>query len=245
MATTPTFDAATRGLYPALAAAFDQHEKLVTDYDERFRPEYTFEGREQRSIRDKLLLLLLSTIVRARRLALDVVVSVNDSSASGLFSAVRSHYEVAGQLAYAMRCHRRFLAAELAERNFHDTLDGLIWARRHFSPAMEQALQNRGIDKGKLAPPANVVTFIEAVKHATSDRRESDMFKDQYDWLCEYGHPNMLSRLPVFTATGVVFDVDPPIPPDQLEMALKAQRNSHLTLMSCFDRISTAIGGLP
>ena len=240
-----TFTVETRGDYPGLAAKFDEHEQYGRDYEARFRDRYAFEGEPGNlTLRDKVVIAALSALGRARLLTWDVTSSINNTMEPAMLLSTRAHFEMAGFVASLVKQLDAFyndpVTTETAVK-LDDALHQLHGGTRFKFSTHPRAEQIR--------PEAlNVLTLIKAVGYVLSKDVEA-AFRDQYEWLSEFCHPDALARLvghDLDLASGVVhFSREARLPEEYVATALNSLAVSHPVFFHSFDRAVGRVGGLP
>jgi hypothetical protein len=95
--------------FPRAAEYLTELEGFLADYESRVRVRFTPENptNPELSIRDKVLLLLLSTTASARWITWTMLDSLNRDMTPGMYLATRAHHELTGVLAYTLVKLRR------------------------------------------------------------------------------------------------------------------------------------------
>lgn len=241
----PTFTAETRGNYPNLAAKLDEHERFGPEYEARFRDRYAIEGAPGNlTLRDKVVVAALSALARARLLTWDVVNSINNTMAPAMLLSTRAHFEMSGFVASLVKKLDTFYKGPITPETtakLDDALHQLHGGTRFKFSKKPRAEQIR--------PEAlNALTLIKAVGHVLSEDVEV-AFREQYEWLSEFCHPNLLARLvghDLDLASGVVlFSREARLPEEHVTLALNSLAVSHPVFLHSFDRAVARVGGLP
>jgi hypothetical protein len=177
-----------RNRFQALAGDFDEFDHLIQKHEERFLSEFlpSQDGDPALTVEEKALVLLYSALARARVLAWTMAHCINGHLSAGAYLALRAHYEMTALLAYVLRETRKWRGREITTELFESSLVRLILATR--TPVRD------GAPVPEYAKAVNVLTMLPTVDLIYGDDRLRGKFKEAYEWLSEFCHPNMFSH---------------------------------------------------
>jgi hypothetical protein len=232
--------------FPRAAEYLTELDGFLADYESRVRFRFTPENpaNPELSVRDKVLLLLLSTTASARWVTWTMLDSLNRDMTPGIYLATRAHHELTGVLAYTLVNLRRQKTGELSEPDFHTLLNRLNLGRRH-------GVKDVGARDPRLKGHMEVIgvmTQIDAVDKVFAEPKMKGRFRDAYEWLSEFCHPNLFSRIALGHAPQgreIVFAKTPRMTEDNLVNAVGYGNVSHWIFFHCYDAIAAVIGGVP
>jgi hypothetical protein len=236
----------TRRRFPGAAEDLAKMDGFVKDYESRVRLRFVPENPSARelSIRDKVVLLLLSTTSTARWLTWTILDALNHDMTPGMYLATRAHLEQTGLLAYLLVQLRRYKEGQLPEQDFSILCNRLMLARRH---NIAETIAQRPELKGHVEA-INTLTLIDAVDKVFDEPELKGLFRKDYDWLSEFCHPNMFARV----ATGyrlegreVAFPEFPKTTAQDADNALGGAVIGHLVFFHCYEKIAELLGGVP
>ncbi len=172
-----------------------------------------------------------SAHARARLLTWGIINAVNEGLCASLFLAIRAHFETTGMMAFLLWRCQQFRKGAITESALADYLDRLVLGRRTSMdddppsgiPTNQQAIQ--------------VLDLIDSVDQVLRAKaKDPGNFREAYEWLSEFCHPNLQSRMSDYTVFGhdVLFHRTPRLDPDDLDMALTHARFSHFVFFDCF-----------
>jgi hypothetical protein len=212
----------------------DELEVFVQRYEEGFVSTFTPAGADALSINEKARLLSLSALASARQLAWSIVHAINGRLAPALFLATRAHFEVTGLVAYLLLRLRKHRAGQLSGGDFELLLDQLFLGRLHGLDQLDEPLAARvkAIRVGKL-----VAAVDEIVELPEAHR----LFKDSWDWLSEFCHPNSFARFAAgFQLRGrtVTFTPEPHLMAMDVGAAVGHGAISHTMFFHCFEEMA-------
>src|SRR5438876_998074 len=232
----PRFTSDVRERFLALRTSFDECEHATDEYEARFQERFTPRRRkgERLSLPDAARLNMLSAHARARLLTWGIITAVNEDLAAILFLAARAHLEIAAMMAYLLWKCRGFRAGTIASAMLDETLQRLFLGRR---VEMDDDPPGVGVPTNEQA--IGVLTLIDSVDHLFEGeaRREiSGEFRKAYDWLSEFCHPNVQSRIADHVIDGgdVVFLRRPRLDESDIRMTLSHVRLSDFVVSMCF-----------
>lgn len=170
-----------REKYPSIG--FDQLEKHMISYQERY---YT-SSRAGKKKPDRLLgqngiTFLLNSLQRSRYVFTGFIACLNQAHVLLAYLAARAHFETTGSVAYFFRHLRKFYDGTIS----YERVDNIL--RRLSLGAKTYPSRDKHPD---LPDPINVLTQVNA-----ADKLFAEMgghikpFRDCYDFLSEYCHPN-------------------------------------------------------
>lgn len=177
-----------RARFHTIAVEFDEFDDLVRKHEERFVSEFvpSEDGDPALTVEEKALVLLYSAVARARVLAWTIAHCINEHLSAGAYLALRAHYEMTALLAYVLRETRKWRTGQISTESFEGTIVRLILATR--TPTQNDA------PVPEYAKAINVLTMLPAVDLIYNDDRLHGKFKEAYEWLSEFCHPNMFSH---------------------------------------------------
>src|SRR5215831_5040294 len=233
-------------LFPRAAEHLAELEGHLGNYESRvrfsFRPQNP--SHPELSIRDKVLLVLLSITASARLTTWTIVDSLNRDMTPGMYLATRAHLELTAVVAYTLVNLRRYQKGDLSGPAFEILLDRLNLGRRH---GVEDTIARSPHLEGHIEM-IGVMTLLDAVDRVVDMPELKGRFRDSYEWLSEFCHPNILSRMALGheLANGVVtFARIPVMTEDNVVNALGPGNISHNIFFLCYDTIAHLIGGVP
>lgn len=244
--TIPRFSSDVRRRYPDLAKAFDDCESDIDDYERRFEERFlpARQVGERMSPRDAARLNMLAGHARARLLTRGVVAAINADIAATMFLGARAHLETAGMMAYNLWQSRKFLAGALTLDAIREVLQRLFLGRRvgtdydppHGMLADEKAVQ-----------VLSLIDSVDKILDADTLRDTRGKFREAYEWLSEFCHPNLQSRISdhVVDGSAIVFLRDPGIAEGDIRMTLTHLRLSDFVVSLAFDDTTTLLASWP
>lgn len=235
MGRSPRFSAEIREGFPALAELFHECEDAADEYEVRFLERFTLSNHigGRVSVRDAALLNMHSAHARARALTWEIIIAINEKLSASLFLVTRAHLETTGMMAYLLWRARQFRAGRISEDALADSLQRLFLGHRvpmsddptSVIPANEEAIQ--------------VLSLIDSVDHAFRGAARAELsgkFREAYEWLSEFCHPNLQSRLGDYDIDGqdIVFYRTPQLDESDIRMTLSHARLSQFMFFVCF-----------
>lgn len=222
----------------------DEFEGFMRSYEPRVRRVFRG-GRDDGgpTINDRARLLLLSTTASARLLTASIIHALNVGFVNTAYLGARAHYEQAAMLAYAVVTLDRYKAGSLS--------------RDEASSRLVQLHLGHRIDWGvptdlprKVEKAVNVLTLIDAVDKLADDGAHKGKFREDYEFLSEFCHPNLLSRMVsghmVDDVEDLVrFHLEPKTRRPDLGNILPRGLFSQAVFFHCYSRIETWVGGIP
>jgi len=227
-----------RTRFPAIGRDFEQFDELVQQHERRFLSEFipSEDGDPALTVEEKALVLLYSALARARVLTWSIAHCINEQLSAAAYLAVRAHFEMTALLAYILRETRKWQSAEITRESYEQTLVRLILATR---TPMEE-----GSPVPEYASAVNVLTMLPAVDLIYGDERLHSRFKEAYEWLSEFCHPNMFSH----EITGrrregrrIIFAPRPEFSESDLHHLIGYANLSLLQFIDCYDFLDDAI----
>lgn len=179
------FDPDLREAFPSLVEKLDRIESFVTIYEDRFVETYEAVGKEL-TTGDRARVLLVSALATARALTWVTIHSANGGLAPGVNLAARAHFEITGLAAYAVEALQDFVQGRKTQPEFETLLTRLFMGRRtglgDLEPSERESLT-----------AINALTLVDSVDKLLPDDLRG-AFREGYDWLCEFCHPNSFAR---------------------------------------------------
>lgn len=182
------FSAEVKTRYQEHSEHFAEIETCVSKHSERFRSRFVSQPqRPQRLLGHNASALLQKLLNRSRYLLRGFILSFNDSNAIMAYLATRSHFETTGAIA----CLLKWLQKFYNERCNYEELDGIL--KKLYLGG--RVFPDKNIPKYSCAPDSiNVLSLIDDVdvlyKHMSGDFKKP--FRENYEFLSEYCHPNFL-----------------------------------------------------
>jgi hypothetical protein len=231
--------------YPEIGERIALLAEFATRYDQLHRPTFavgpTEEGRM--AIKDRLTLLQSSITAIARELVQGMLVAIQHGHVFSLFLLTRAHHENTGFLAHALVTYRRYRIGEISADSCRDRLARLGLGRRtgldrlpeHVNPDTVTAI--------------NVLTLIDAVDHVFADQRMRGPFRESYEWLSEFCHPNSFALLAASSRPDrsgrVTFERPREDTVSAIRMTLSYGAISHRIFFHCHDAIDQLLQEAP
>jgi hypothetical protein len=163
-----------------------------------------------------------------------VVEAINSGLGEPLFLATRAHLEVAGMVAYLVRYCRRYLAREITAIDLQEQIDRLFLGRRMVFPEDGQS-----IPANEMA--VSVLAMVDSVDFLAEDkairRVMRGQFREAYEWLSEFCHPNLQAMLGNhrLTPEGLEFLREPHLEENVVAMVLHHLQFSDFVFSSAFE----------
>lgn len=135
--------------------------------------------RPRRLIGHNATKLIHNYLYRSKVLTEGWISSVNQQNIICATTLMRSHMEVTGAIGFLLKRLRSFYNNTITLEKLEEDLKRLSLGDRYSNKKVE---------------PHNVMCFIDSVDHLyKQDTGEKDkIFRDTYDFLCEFSHPNFL-----------------------------------------------------
>ena len=228
------FSDEVRHQFPGLAEVFDETEAFVQRHEASLVRRFPVS--RFMSLREDTQVLRHSIMRRAHLLILTQVHCVNGGLVPGLMLAARAHFEMTGLLAYLLRQTERFFATEIRRAELATTLYRLNFDRRHGLESLPSGITP---DEVKAV---SAVTYVDAVDRFLG---LTGAFRDAYEWLSEFCHPNGYGRVIHMEITGAAVDFDNGFEEENVGAALEHGRFSRKAFSFLDDEILKAIPRLP
>jgi len=174
---------AIKETFPKLS--WEDFERYSSEYESRHYRMMTYknvDGRER--LAQNCLNFLLRTLLRSRLLYLDIVTEINESQMIAAFLSTRAHFESTGSIGYFSKYFRAYLKKDSRLEGLDKILRSLSLGGKTFPPKEKEP--NR-------PDTVNVLTQIDAadqIFHEISKGEKIKPFRDIYDFLSEFCHPN-------------------------------------------------------
>ena len=163
---------------------FNEVEKYMSCYQDRYYGRLVSKRAEPyRLLGHNGIKFLLNSLQRSRCIFTGFADCVNRTHCALAFLATRAHFETTGSVAYFLRYLRRFYDGKIKYQEIDDVLYKLSLGGRTFPE--KSTHPNR--------PDAvNVLTQIDAADklYAEMGGQIAKLFRDCYDFLSEFCHPN-------------------------------------------------------
>jgi hypothetical protein len=196
------FSEEVRHAFPHLNEEFDEFEGFLQHYEDRFRERLQSEpGKDGPPIGHRISLVVLSYLNRARLLAWTIVHCVNGSLVPGLYLAARAHFEITAAVGHLLVHFREAQAGRMPPADFSLLVNRLFLARRFELDKVHPDLREEG-------KAISVMTLLDSMDRMVPDERLKGKFREAYEWLSEFCHPNEFSRTAGFKFTGKEFLFD-------------------------------------
>jgi hypothetical protein len=226
--------------FPALLADFQGLESHCHEYEplfvDRFVPEADPSGDPALTLRDKTRLLIMAVTCHARALTWGLIEALNQDTPPGAFLLARAHFEVAGLMAYLLARLRKHRNGQLPEADLHDLVVRLNMATKKHAPGTPSAT----IEK---TSAVSVAAFADAVDKLP-DLQAGGLFRSTWEWLSEFCHPNVFSRVisgQRLVGREVHFDSYPSLKEDALTPVLVASNISQEVFFYCRQEVLSLV----
>jgi hypothetical protein len=179
-----------------------------------------------------------SAHARARLLTWGIINAVNENLCASLFLAIRAHFETTGMMAYLLWRCQQFRDSDITEHALEEYLDRLSIGRR-FSMDDDPA---SGIPSNEKA--IQVLDLVDSAdRMLKTHAKVAGTFREAYEWLSEFCHPNLQSRMSDYVILGhdVRFHRVPELDPEDVDMALNHAQLSHSVFFDCFTDCATLL----
>ena len=181
------FSKEVKDTYPLLR--FDELENYMLAYEDRYYSRVIPKERERNElIGHKGVIFLLQSLQRSRCLFNGLIDCVNQTHVVLAYLATRAHFETTGSVAYLLWNLRRFYKSEISYREIEDVLAKLALGIKTFP--------DKEIPPVRIEP-INVLTQIDVADKLFKDSEGMNLriFRQCYDFLSEFCHPNMLGLM--------------------------------------------------
>jgi len=168
---------------------FDELEKYMSAYEGRY---YAREVPKKRKPSELLghkgVIVLLHILQRSRAIFTGFVDCVNLTHVVLSYLSARAHFETTGSIAYMLWHLRRFYKGEIKQTEIEDVFSRLVLGAR--TSDVKDSLPER-------LEAINVLTQIDTADKLFKEigGGEGRIFRNCYDFLSEFCHPNMLGLL--------------------------------------------------
>lgn len=223
-----------RRTFPQLRKDLDEFESFLQAYEDRFRERLRTERSDDGPpIGHRVSLVLLSYLNRARLLTWTIIHSLNGQLTPGLYLSARAHFEVTAAIGHLLVHFRDNHAGKISSGEFSTLVNRLFLARRFEMDKVppELAEESRAI---------NVLTLLDSMDRLALDDGLKGKFRESYEWLSEFCHPNSYSRMEGtrFTETEFLFDRAPHMAEMDLSNGLGHAAISQILFFHVFDECS-------
>jgi len=165
---------------------FNILENLQKKYNKRFFTKINcIKGKPKRLLGHNGIIFLQNSLTRSNNLYLGFINCINNTNRSLSFFAVRAQFEVTGSIAYFLKYLQKFYSKQIDYEEidnilFKLSLGGRVFPDKNLRPEFPQAI--------------NILTLIDSADSAFKeyDNKDSKPFRESYDFLSEFCHPNML-----------------------------------------------------
>jgi len=164
---------------------FDELERFIPEYKQRYYYRLLPKWQKyDRLIGHKGISFLLLSLQRSKSLFTGFIDCINTSNVVLAYLSTRAHFESTGSVVYLLSCLQKFYNNEINLTKIEDTLSKLATSAR--------TLPNSD-HLHKFPDPINVLTLIDTVDKLFKDDNGKNLkiFRQCYDFLSEYCHPNM------------------------------------------------------
>ena len=169
--------------YPDQESYFVDIEEHLEMHQERFigimKP---LEKRPERLIGQNALFFAQKTITRSHSLLESIVKCINHNQELGTLILIRAHYETTGCIVMLYNRLNSFYQEDIEEGE----LDSIL---RRMNMGSTMKIENADVPK-----PVNAMTYIDEVdkyfKRNPESRHLNGLYREGYDQLSEYCHPN-------------------------------------------------------
>lgn len=202
--------------FPRLREELDGFESFLQSYEDRFRERLPAEhGEEGAPIGHRISLVLLSCLNHARLLSWTMIHSVNGHLAPGLYLAARAHFEITATVGHLLVRFRDAHTGQMPATEFSTLVNRLFLARRFELDRIHPELAEQG-------KAVNVLTLLDSMDRLIPDDRLKGKFRESHEWLSEFCHPNLYSRMggTRFTGTEFIFNRAPHMAEEDLSNGL-------------------------
>ena len=172
-----------REKYPSIG--FDQLENYMLSYQERY---YTLscasKKKPDRLLGQNGITFLLNSLIRSRYIFTGFIDCLNRAHVLLAFLATRAHFETTGSVAYFFRHLRKFYNGKISYEKVDNILYRLSLGCKTYPPK----------DTHPERPdPINILTQVDAADKLFAEMGgHNKPFRNSYDFLSEFCHPNFL-----------------------------------------------------
>jgi hypothetical protein len=238
-ASFPRFSEDVRTRLAEIATDLDEWEAFLGDYETLFRDRFDAEPDPipALSLKEKVELVALGAVAYTRQLAWAIVRAVNSDATPSLYLSTRAHFEMTGFLAYLLWRLGQFDGKSLTEAELESYVTRLSLGRRHGTDTLPEEL-------AKSSKWIGVLDMIDAVDRAIPEPALKGHFRDGYEWLSEFCHPNSLSRLSVQKLAGrtMLFERFPQMAARDAGVAIAHASISHIVFLEVHEGVLAWLG---
>jgi len=178
------FSQEVKDTYPLFR--FDELEKFMSSYEHRYYAgEIPKTKKPSELLGHKGVFLLLHILQRSRAIFTGFEDCVNLTHVVLAYLAARAHFETTGSIAYLLWNLRQFYMGEINQTEIEDIFLRLMLGSR--TSDVKDSIPER-------TEAINVLTQIKTADELFKEMggKEEGIFRNCYDFLSEYCHPNML-----------------------------------------------------
>ena len=222
-----------RARFPSLAESFARWEAVTDRYDSEQQGRLPLRrlSTGELVLVDAARLTLLSAHSRARALAWGVLAAINAELSSSLFLVARAHLETTGLLAYLLWKCQQFRSGAIPEAVLREQIARLFLGRR--TPIGKRPVT----DEVKAIQVLNLIDAVDRIFERMDMESVRGGFREGYEWLSEFCHPNSYSRFGEHdweTIEVMVFHRTPRLGEEEISMTLSHLAFSDAVWMLCF-----------
>lgn len=172
--------------YSKFAKDFSTLENLEKKYNKRFFTKLVCtKERPKILLGNNGIIFLQHSLTRSNNLYLGFIDCVNNNNKSLSFFAVRAQFEVTGSIAYFFKNLEKFYSRQISYGDLDNilyrlSLGGKVFPDGNLNPEFPKAI--------------NILTLIDSTDSDFNKYKGEDSkpFRESYDFLSEFCHPNML-----------------------------------------------------
>jgi len=172
-----------REKYPSIG--FDQLEKYMLSYQERYyTSSHASKKKPDRLLGRNGITFLLNSLQRSRYIFTGFSDCLNRAHVLLAFLAARAHFETTGSVAYFFRHLRKFYDSKISYEEVDNILRKLSLGCKTY-PSKDT--------HRKIPDPINILTQVDAADKLFAEMGgDIKPFRNSYDFLSEFCHPNFL-----------------------------------------------------